>query len=438
MQAPTVAPAELTVETARLAGAPGNLLALAETAAPRGWKTQIRHGERWELTVSGTLAHQDGAVTGELIIAWHATTGSYLPKHTRATRNGEPFEAAPSYKRVRNTVLGARLVDAAAEESGLTVHGYTVDEWGQTAGEHTDRASGAYEHVANVLADAERRREPWARKTTPLIRAHLQVINRLAIRAHTTSGDAYVERYAADEGREPDTRRAYELAGRARALADRAETFAKEVDRMLPDAEAEFAAMQAVVEAEEIIRREDAAGAHRYARMSPRQWAQSVMRTLGDADQEFASWYGARAGLREPYGTAYDRWRLEDGGPTRAETLASRILHTHTMLALFALGTAVVRERGADDDHGRSLLAACKEGTDLLDRGKWRQATRPQIRVREALTLSWPALDRDIADAWADRCPVEAAELRRCKVARHGLRVRLNRRHHQHAAASLS
>ncbi len=425
-EAPPALPADAGVP-------PTKVIRLAEQARQAGWQVTSHTGTDadgpwFALTLTGRLRSGSGSEPAEVRCRW-ATDGMHrvrwrgacVHRAGRETAQGIGWRLLPAILQE----LAAVLIDPAAEEAGHTHHGRGAEHW-------TSAALGYAEQAAKALAAGERD----ARLRRP--DGPAQELYRLQRRAGAAATAAGAAQRAA--GREGAARRVFEVSERVRVLAKSCTEQAEALRMAALAGEAAAVCERYVAQDAAALAASEAQWRAANPGGAAGQFAHTVLRTIGRADAEFAQWWEDHATPGMTYLQGWDAWHA--GHATEAELSASLRQEPEHARALFALGTAaaavvaaVVAAAGDDQEQRAERMAeAAHRGVGLFAPGARRTSREVHRLAVEVWSLlgggRWGmsldmAANIPVVEPWLTTAAgVEAAEVRRLMLVRHGLNLR--------------
>ncbi|MFD4535664.1 hypothetical protein ACFWNL_18490 [Kitasatospora sp. NPDC058397] len=450
--------------TARHLTVPRNLSKLATDAAAAGWTVTPEVGMGWlAVSLTGRVQFGRGSVAAGLRCIWRENgKGGFRWDSAERYRDGELDREGIAWGSVNGWVERATavLVDPAAEADDVTFEGRGAAEWLAVTNAHGETAAEAYERGRNVRdrikgmlghwlplrecgpdGDLSLRAESvpaWVDAVDDATFGPFRRLDRRSVRVNDIERALRWEiAEAGDEKRTPGARRAAELAGRARVLADGCAAEADALESMLLDAEAEALCapyVDAIMDEMEESEREWRAA---NPTADVRKFAGAVIQTIGDADIRFSEWWAKRNTPGMTYWQGWNTWQAERGQATGAETHASVQLYGETDRAILAVAEEFAARAKYTDDaeqqqRAAQIAEAAQRGAALLAPG-----ARPQRNeISDIASRLWglmcgrgvwgggrtmdTAADLETAAEWN----ADTDELRRLLLIRHGLDVR--------------
>ncbi|MEV7177870.1 hypothetical protein [Kitasatospora sp. NPDC093679] len=420
---------------------PRNAERLAARAQAGGWTVTPTITPQ-AVTLRLTATVRAGRGTGRLALecTWRATgQGPLRWEGATLQRDGQKARTQFGWPEVAPLLanLAPAMVDPAAEASGTTRHGRSAQEWREDLAAQAKTAREAKERAQVARGRVRQVRYPqgpggpvngWADAAD---RAALPIYSGLERREYRVS--LLPHRVGADA----DARRLFDVAERARVLAEACVKDAAAVEAVLLAHEAEEVCAPLVAEEAAVMVAEEAAWRAANPDGGPARFAREVIGTFGGADGPFAEWWEENA---EPGMTYYQGWDARDPHRMpRAELNLSLRLDAEVNRALFALGSAaaaVARARGGEEGEARAvrLAAEAQRGAALYAPGARRgrgEGGKAALAVWSLLECGRWGMSLDMAEnvraveMWTKTAARrEAWEVRRLFLARHCLDVR--------------
>ncbi|MFF2548296.1 hypothetical protein ACFVUY_37865 [Kitasatospora sp. NPDC058063] len=454
----------VTLVTARGLTVPRNLSKLAASAAAAGWSVTPEVGMGWvAVSLTGRVRLGMASVAAGLRCIWRENgKGGFRWDDAERYRDGELDCDGIQWGEVTAWVERATavLVDPAAEAAGTTFEGRSAAEWLEVTDSHGETAGTAYERGRNVRdrikgllghwlplrecgtdGDLSLRAESvpaWVDAVDDATFGPFRRLDRRSVRVNDIERALRWEiTEAADENRTLVARRAAELAGRARVLAEACAAEADALESAVLDTEAEALCAPYV----NAVMEEMEAGEREWRAANPtadaRKFAGAVIQTIGDADVRFSEWWAKRGAPGMTYWQGWNAWQSECGQATAAEIRASLALRRETDRAVIAVAEEFAEHAQYTDDAGQQQRAAqiaetAQRGTALFAPG-----ARPQRNeISDIATRAWALMCG--RGAWSGGRTLDMAqdlaavaewnadtdELRRLLMIRHGLDVR--------------
>ena len=441
-------------------GCPRNLATLGKRAVAAGWAVDVRHRDMCHtLIISALVRTRDGSTEITVVAEW--VDGRW--NAGRSTVDGKTGLTKLSYAVVRDWIAEMTVIDRAAEAAGATYQGRTAQDWVVVAGGHAEAATRAYDRGVDVRDMLAHQRGStygplngtvltgqqqalragsvpvWVDVAEEAIRAPFGRLDRRSVRAHDVECRAAAEiRAAGDEGVIPNARRAYELAERARVLADGCGADADAIESAALDAEAESVTALHVAAIEAQHAREESVWRTAHPDGDVREFARTVIETFNDADVRFAAWWEANARPGMTYWQGWDAMRR--GHLTSAERQAQVDSREATDRAVIALGVAVAEHLRHTHTDDPDQVARTEELARVAARGSALGARPGMYERTDVASVVWTllcgrpswtgGLSLDMAtnladlDRWGTGAAAEARELRELFLLQHGLDVR--------------
>ncbi|MFB7763712.1 hypothetical protein [Streptomyces xiamenensis] len=415
-------PARVTVADARAAGAPRNLVKLANDAAALGWETSVEVGYGWvALELSALIRTDKGSAESIARAVWSG--GRWDADASTVQVGGREVPGPVGYRQLVGDLSRTVVVDRDAEAAGALYKGRSAGEWAEIA-DH--RATVAEEQVkrayALINALSSRPGNPeWAQQART---AAAEVLPRMARRswaARAAAGRIHREvGAAARTGAVCPARWAFDVQMRARALAAGCLADANAMERAPVDAEGEAARAEYV----SAMKAERVAEETAWRAVNPMgtagEFAAWVIRPPIAAEAEgFAQWWekNARPGM-----TFWEGWdALHSDRMNSAENLAWIRVRGEIASAVFALARkAAAHARRNNKPRYADKLIRLVEGNGEYPADNYLRAMRVWGALSGAVSTTageLDALDR-MTGMGAAR---EIREVRRLLLIRHGL-----------------
>ncbi|MFE4019267.1 DUF3560 domain-containing protein [Streptomyces sp. NPDC059101] len=408
-------------------GAPRNLGALRRKAEERGWECSVqRDGQRWSLTMKGLWLAPTGR--GDLgmadVVAEAVWCGKTWESGSlgRVSPEGTVTVVRPDYgyrdmtARIEDNTW--TLVDRQDERERRTANGRDSAHWVQVTKERSASATAARKRaqVALDAVTARRGEAPWVSEAQAEGAPHYRATYRIARRARDMAQALAAELTVADrDGAAHDARRAYEVAGRAAALAKAAAAAAERLERALLAVEAETLFTPLLDQAQADAEQRDAERLAAAPAMTLETFLERVRGILPHYVREYAEYPVFEGVPREQWGAVFDAERARRFQPSTAEGDVTHGLWDARDRAVFALAAATGHADVAAE--GRALDAP-RATVKIGDRSRVADRAWKAISGdRRGLSALHPArdvlsLDAMLRDGRVPHGP-EAAEVRR-------------------------
>ncbi|MQS17486.1 hypothetical protein F7Q99_36205 [Streptomyces kaniharaensis] len=428
---------------------PRNAARLAARADAAGWRVTTSQTPRSAtVRLTAQIMAGRGSVAVAVVCLWQADAAGKL-RWERAVlmKDGKQLDQPYNWPQVSPLLarLGTGMIDPDQEKTGATCHGRGAERWDSDVTCWFKVSIKAYWHAAEVRDLLQEQQVPGAAAawTGQAFEATAALHRRLVRRCDRAQdvvllAEREVSR-ASEQGRTADARRVFQLAERARVLAESCSKDADAIEAAALAAEAEalcapyVAARAAEVDAQERAWRAEHPGG------GAQDFARTVLKAFEVPALKFAEWWQESARPGMTFAQGWDACCA--GEPTHAETLAGAACEKDTYLAVFALGAVAAAQLRADERVGQAqraelLEAAARHGASLYAPGASRRIGEgPQAAARV-----WTLLVGGTRDAWLSLelrenlaalepwgrgvAAAEAGRLRTLLLVDHGLRLR--------------